>query len=109
MPQLFPLENSILYETKQKMDNWLLEKPEKNDIQVYYHWLDEIVLKSYQDLFGIKSKSGKFKFQEENINLNFFFVTTRFCTDIIFIQTILLSTRCLLELILYPSLKKRRT
>jgi hypothetical protein len=53
LQQLLPLENSILYETNQKLNNWLKEEPDKNDIQVYYHWLDEIVQKSYQDLFGI--------------------------------------------------------
>jgi len=53
LQQLMPLENSIIYETKQKMDNWLIDEPEKEDIQVFYHWLDDIVLKSYQDLFGI--------------------------------------------------------
>ena len=53
LQQLIPLENSILYETKQKMENWLKEEPEKNTIHSYYHWLDEIVKKSYQELFGI--------------------------------------------------------
>jgi acyl-CoA:6-aminopenicillanic acid acyl transferase len=53
LQQLIPMENSILHETNIKMSNWLIEEPEKENIQVYYHWLDEIVLKSYQDLFGI--------------------------------------------------------
>jgi hypothetical protein len=53
LQQLIPLENSILYETRQRLDTWFMEEPEINDIQVYYHWLDEIVLKSYHELFDI--------------------------------------------------------
>ena len=53
LQRLLPLENSIIHETKIKMSNWLKENPDKENIQVYYHWLDEIVLKSYKELFGI--------------------------------------------------------
>jgi len=53
LQQLMPFENSILHETKLKFDNWFKEDPDKNEIQVYYHWIDEIVLKSYKELFGI--------------------------------------------------------
>ncbi len=53
LQQLMPLENSILHETKLNFDNWSKKDPDKEKIQVYYHWLDEIVLKSYKELFGI--------------------------------------------------------
>jgi len=53
LQQLIPLENSILHETKLKIKNWSKEDPDKDKIQVFYHWLDEIVLKSYKELFGI--------------------------------------------------------
>lgn len=53
LQQLIPLENSILYETKISMDNWLQDDPNKDNIRVYYHWLDEIIQKSYKELFGI--------------------------------------------------------
>jgi hypothetical protein len=53
LQQILPLENTILHETKIKMNNWLKDNPDEEIIKVYYNWLDEIVLKSYKELFGI--------------------------------------------------------
>jgi hypothetical protein len=48
------LENTIFDETETRLSEWRKGNPEKEEIESYYHWLDNFVIKSYSEEFGIQ-------------------------------------------------------
>lgn len=48
--KLEPIEKVVFDETKERLKNWG-NNPDKNNVQDYYHWLSEYVMKEYQNNF----------------------------------------------------------
>jgi hypothetical protein len=52
--KLKPVERSVFQHTKEKMSKWRKSGMKKDNVQQYYHWLNNYVQMKYSELFGLE-------------------------------------------------------